>query len=287
MTADRGVLKDKKGRVPVQAMTLAYHDVVENENVGDGGLRPHAAHYSLGRVTFRQHLESLEAKSSGMSVGAIDRFRRWEKDIPLFLTFDDGALGSYTCVANELEGLNWRGHFFIVSSWIGRPGFLGASQIRELRGRGHVIGSHSASHPERMANLGREELQKEWTVSCAVLSDVLGEKVRVASVPNGYYTRAVGKAAASAGIEVLFTSEPTMSARLVEGCMILGRYSLQAGDPPALAGALTRERWPRLRQALLWKAKKVVKTVGGSAYLEVRTRLLSRESHRSKPSDPA
>ena len=42
------------------------------------------------------------------------------------------------CVADELEQMGWRGHFFITSDWIGRRGFLTAGQIRELRRRGHV-----------------------------------------------------------------------------------------------------------------------------------------------------
>ena len=50
-----------------------------------------------------------------------------------------------------LERYGWPGYFFVATDWIGRPGFLNAAQFRELDSRGHVIGSHSCSYPERMA----------------------------------------------------------------------------------------------------------------------------------------
>src|SRR6185369_13587012 len=125
------------------------------------------------------------------SVRVIEGFPKQTQERSIFLTFDDGAIGSYTCIADELEKLNWRGHFFIVSDWIGRPGFVNGREIRELDGRGHIIGSHSRSHPERMSHLKRHELQAEWSESSSALSDVLGKPTTVASVPNGYFSKAV------------------------------------------------------------------------------------------------
>ena len=262
----------------LKAIALAYHDVFENELFDDKSIRHHAERYALNRKKFREHLVSIPPQPPGSGVSTIGHFHEWENRIPIFLTFDDGALGSFTCVADELEKYNWRGHFLIVSSWIGRAGFMDARQIRELASRGHIIGSHSCSHPERMANLAWKDLEKEWRESCSVLGDVLGEKVRVASVPNGYYSAAVARTAAAAGLEILFNSEPTQSTTLMDGCLVIGRYSIQAGDAPTLTGALTTEQWPRWRQKLLWDAKKAAKFVGGPAYLAMRTFLLSRRA---------
>jgi len=197
--------------------------------------------------------------------------------VPLFLTFDDGAVSSYTCVAGELEQRGWRGHFFVTTDWTGRPGFLAARQIRELHARGHVIGSHSCSHPARMSKLSWEELLREWKESCAILSDILQEPVVTASVADGYYSLKVGKAAAAAGIQVLFTSEPSAKVSNVDGCLILGRYSIQSHTPARVSGAIAaRNRWPRLRQAILWQAKKPVKALAGESYFTIRRLLLSR-----------
>jgi peptidoglycan/xylan/chitin deacetylase (PgdA/CDA1 family) len=180
-------------------------------------------------------------------------------------------------VTDELEKYGWRGHFFITTDWIGRPGFLDRQQIRELHRRKHVIGSHSCIHPERMSHLGWAELMREWSESCAILSDILGEQVRVASVPGGYYSRNVGKTAAAAGIEVLFTSEATAAASVLDGCLILGRYFIQMHTPPGESGAIAAGHiLPRWRQSVLWGAMKPVKALTGQRYSTIRDYLISR-----------
>jgi hypothetical protein len=210
-------------------------------------------------------------------VTTVDQLASQNGDTPVFLTFDDGALGSYTCVADALEKNGWRGHFFIITDWIGRPGFLDARMIRELRERGHVIGTHTCSHPARMSHLDWPELERAWSESCRTLFDILGERVRVGSVPNGCYTRKVGQAAAAAGIEILFTSEPTEAAVILDGCVILGRYCIRRDTPSALSGAIAAGRtWPRWRQTLVWKAKKPARALGGDSYLAFRRYLISR-----------
>ena len=108
----------------------------------------------------------------------------------MFLTFDDGGESAYTTIAPLLERRSWRGHFFVTTSYVGRPGFLTAHQIRVLHERGHSVGSHSHSHPAWMASCNASDLEKEWVTSAQILSDILGEPARVASVPGGDYSPA-------------------------------------------------------------------------------------------------
>jgi peptidoglycan/xylan/chitin deacetylase (PgdA/CDA1 family) len=233
--------------------------------------------YKLDRQNFHNHMLSIRQQPKEVTVCSLDRLRLWEERTPVFLTFDDGELGAYKYVADELEEHHWRGHFFIVTDWIGRRGFLDRRQIRELRSRGHVIGSHSCSHPEFMSHLSWHELMREWSDSCAALSDILGEQIRVASVANGYYSRNVGKAAAAAGIEVLFTSEAIAGTSVLDGCLILGRYSIQTHMPARVSGAIAAAHiWPRWRQTVLWQAKKPIKRLTGESYLAIRRYLIPR-----------
>jgi peptidoglycan/xylan/chitin deacetylase (PgdA/CDA1 family) len=258
----------------MKAMSLGYHDVTDGTN---GTLQGYRALYKLDREDFRKHMRCIRDRGQEVTVRSIDQFREWKGEVPAFLTFDDGELGSYTCVAPELELHGWRGHFFITTDWIGRQGFMDRRQIRELRECGHVIGSHSCTHPSRMSKLGRDELMKEWSESCTILSEILGEKVRVASVPDGYYSRQVGEAAAAAGIEVLFTSEATATTSVLDGCLILGRYFIQIHTPPAISGAIAAgQTWPRLRQTLLWEMKRPVKALTGETYFAIRRYLVSQ-----------
>ena len=94
-----------------------------------------------------------------------------------------------------------------------------------------------------MAALTRAELDREWRQSIARLSAVLGDPVKVASVPGGYYSREVGESAAAAGIEALFTSEPTAHgrdaewlprARPLRGAARDGAASGPPASPPAV-----------------------------------------------------
>jgi len=257
----------------MRAISLTYHGVTgeaHEASTGRGSL------YMLDRHRFHDHMLSIRQQPSEVMVSSLDRFRLW-KEIPVFLTFDDGELGAYKYVADELEEHNWRGHFFIITDWIGRRGFLDRQQIRELRSRGHVIGSHSCSHPERMSSLSWRELMAEWSNSCGALSDILGERVRIASVANGFYSRKVGEAAAAAGVEVLFTSEATTATSVLDGCLILGRYSIQTHTPASVSGVIAAGHVrPRWRQTVLWKAKKPIKWLTGESYLAIRRYLIQR-----------
>ena len=82
---------------------------------------------------------------------------------------------------------------------IGSPGFLNADGLKDLSARGHVLGSHSASHPLAMSSLSRDELRREWRESVEALADVLGGRSDVASIPGGAYSSTVAETAGEAG----------------------------------------------------------------------------------------
>jgi hypothetical protein len=116
------------------------------------------------------------------------------------------------------------------------------------------------------------ELLDEWTTSTEVLSELIAGRVTTASVPGGHYARTVAEAATAAGIEALFTSEPTARCREVDGCLVIGRYVVQQGtSPAAVAGLASGALAPRVTQQVLWQSKKVAKRLGGRQYLRVRT----------------
>jgi len=242
---------------------MMYHDVVENGNFAASGFPGEGADlYKVDRREFARHLEAIQAAVDGA---------------PVSLTFDDGGASAYDPIAGMLEQYGWRGYFFVTSDWIGRPGFVNEEQIRELDWRGHVIGSHSCSHPTRMAHISWEQMLQEWKESTKRLAAIVGHAVTVASVPGGYYSRRVAQAAAQAGIQKLFTSEPTARTHVVDGCLVLGRYVVQRGMGPEWpAGFAAGKLGPRLRQAAVWKAKRVAKVLGGPLYLRAREALLRR-----------
>jgi len=257
----------------MNALSLGYHDVTEEDAVPETTRRPAAAHYRLSRPQFREHLEAI--RGAGRQVSKVAEPSA--SGSPLFLTFDDGGAGADSVAADELERVGWRGHFFITTDWIGCPGFLDARSIRELHRRGHVIASHTRSHPSRMSRLGWDELISEWKDSRSVLEDIVGEAVTSASVADGYYSREVGRAAAACGIRYLFNSEPTQLVAEVEGCLVFGRYAILASTTASQAMALAcGKRSACYRQSVSWRAKNLVKTIAGERYLDIRRAILAR-----------
>jgi peptidoglycan/xylan/chitin deacetylase (PgdA/CDA1 family) len=255
---------------------LMYHDVVpraQREAVGFPG--PLAARYKLEPAAFAAHLDALAA--TRLRVGTLDGGEPAPGQEPqVALTFDDGG-ASALFAAEELERRSWRGQFFVTTGRIGTPGFLTAEELRELARRGHVIGSHSRTHPTYMGKLARPQLDREWATSFAEIAEILGAPPRTASVPGGYLSPGVTAAAAAAGYELLFTSEP--SARVVHGALVVrGRYTIWATTPARVAAAYARgEPLACGKLWLEWNAKKLAKRASPAAYQALR-RVRARRS---------
>jgi peptidoglycan/xylan/chitin deacetylase (PgdA/CDA1 family) len=263
-----------------QIIVLEYHDVVPEGDFSSSGFSdPGADSYKMTTTTFEAHLAAVAATDAQAGMTARDALTppsgSGEPRARVLFTFDDGGRSAISEIAPRLEALGWRGHFFMTSARIGAPGFLAAAELRELHERGHVIGSHSHSHPIRMAACTPEALRSEWGDSVALLSDILGTKVRTASVPGGYFSRVVAEKAMEAGVEVLFTSEPTSRPMKVGSCTVLGRYTLRRDDAGTRAADLVAaSSGARLRQWSIWNTKKVLKALGGETYLRARARVL-------------
>jgi peptidoglycan/xylan/chitin deacetylase (PgdA/CDA1 family) len=257
----------------MESVALEYHDVIEEAAFAHSGFgHAGAMTYKMTPALFAAHMDRIArlAGSAPMRVtdGPIANGR-----LPIYLTFDDGGVAAHSHIADALERHDWRGHFFVTAGRIDTPGFLSTAEIRDLHRRGHVIGTHSLSHPRRMGACTPAEILNEWTQSTRILSDIVGQAVTVGSVPGGYYTSRVGHAAALAGLRVLFTSVPTSHSRVIDGCRLIGRYSLRSWTSPAAAAALAAGRWaPRASQWMVYHALWVLRTVLGDAYTRARDR---------------
>ena len=262
---------------PLKSTVLMYHDVVEpggSDASGFPGAGP--ARYKLEWKEFLEHLDALERVTTRGPDTVEALIERRTDPGSWSLTFDDGG-SSALRIGEQLAGRGWRGHFFVTTDFIGTPGFLTAGEIERLSEMGHVIGSHSCSHPRRMSSCSPSQLLHEWSSSVDVLSEIVGRRVSAASLPGGYYASSIAKAAHAAGITVLYTSEPERTARSSDGCLVIGRYPVLHGMPPArVADVVLGRRLPWLRRRASWGAAKVAKAVGGELYPKARAALLER-----------
>mgnify|MGYP002779687334 FL=1 len=242
------------------AVVLMYHDVTSPGGPPSGFEGPGPERYKVGAASFARHLDLLPGG-----------------DPPVVLTFDDGGASAHHPIADMLEGRGMRGVFLVTTGRIGTPGFLGREPIADLHRRGHVVGSHTVTHPHWMSRCSPAALAREWGESVAALEDIVGAPVACASVAGGHYSDAVGRAAAAAGIRTLFTSAPTRRAAAVDGCRLIGRYVVTADTPDATVARLARgDRVACARRAAAWRARSAARAVLGPAYERVRSALLAR-----------
>lgn len=259
----------------MQLTSIMYHDIVDDGDYGTSGFAgSHADIYKLDIAMFERHLELLGALGAGSCL--IDQCADLNEN-RVAITFDDGGESAYTHAADLLEKHDLRGHFFVATDFIDTPTFLKKEQIRELAKRGHVIGSHSASHPTRMASCTFDEMRREWRESVNILSDITREPVITASVPGGYFSRAVAEAAAESGIKFLFNSEPVTRVYDVDGCKVFGRYTIkQNTTADALAKIIRGRAFDKFQRYAFWNSKKIAKKIGGRIYVSATRRILER-----------
>lgn len=236
-----------------------YHDVTDSP--GESGFQnPNARIYKISVSHFIRNLAHI--LGSGCLLRTITNPENKSNFNTLslnYLTFDDGGVSAMTA-ADILDLNNVKGHFFITTNKIGCPGFMGESQIRELHERGHVVGSHSHTHPSRFDILTSDKMFQEWSISTRILAKITGQPTVAGSVPGGNVNHRVVQAAGLAGIRHLFTSCPTYQTRLLSGVQIYGRLRVRRSTTLLLCrwGSHMYMIWPI---TALWYLKRVVRNV--------------------------
>jgi peptidoglycan/xylan/chitin deacetylase (PgdA/CDA1 family) len=262
-----------------RVITLLYHDVIQGSDPdasGFSGANP--AEYKLSVDDFETHLSAINSALRVPVIRPEDIDGPSFDTPPVLLSFDDGGVSAYEHIAPMLESYGWRGCFFITTDRIDTPAFVSHEQIKDLHRRGHVIGSHSCSHPKKISECSRDDLLDEWQRSLAVLSDIVGERVTVASVPGGFYSRQIAESAAESGVKMLFTSEPVQRIAYVDGCAVIGRFSVKRGMGSLVPVEFVQgNRSRRFRHYAYWNIKKAAKAASGPVYPWLRSLYLSRK----------
>lgn len=253
---------------------LMYHEVTDDPKTS-GFQRPGALPYTLSRAAFAAHLNAIAGGPLAPElVSEVDLNSNGNgTHRHLLLTFDDGG-ASAMYIAEELARRGWKAHFFIITSRIGERTFLKPSDIKTLRSAGHIVGTHSHTHPDIFRRLPRELMTTEWQVSRAILEGLLGEPCTAASVPGGDISRVVLESASDAGMRFLFTSEPLLTPERIGDTWVLGRVILKAGVSPTTIRQLVAFRG--------WQRAQLIRRLGGIAralfpplyaqYVRLRTR---------------
>jgi peptidoglycan/xylan/chitin deacetylase (PgdA/CDA1 family) len=254
---------------------LMYHEVTDDPKTS-GFQRPGALPYTLTKAAFARHLDAIAGGQLKPELVSELDLSGHGAPRHVLLTFDDGG-ASALYAAEELQRRGWKAHFFIITGRIGERTFLKPADIKTLRDMGHVVGTHSHTHPDIFRALPRELMTTEWRVSRAILEGLLGEPCVTASVPGGDISRVVLESAGDCGIRYLFTSEPLLRPERIGDTWVFGRVILKAGVSAATIRQLVSFRgWQRVQ--LLRRLGGIARALFPPLYAQY-VRLRTRERH--------
>ncbi len=259
------------GEMPV--ITLEYHDVIAGTDWNSSGFPGNSANsYKMSAALFDAHLDAVGriANDTGRDVREID-FARPSAPVVMF-TFDDGGSSALHPIADALERHGWRGHFLVE-----RPAAL-------------MLGVPDARRPRRAASSRphrRQPLRKPIRPACRCCRGLTEERewqrsrqpARGGSRRSGdrrlgarrLFRQCDGAGRRDGRDPLALHLEPESRVQVVDGCVVIGRFTLRQQSSAGVARALVGG-WPgaRMAQWLKWNAKKVAKRAAGDTYLRVR-----------------
>lgn len=262
-----------------RVVSLMYHDIsrqgAKSSKFTSNDLE---TKYIISFEKFEHQIEKLSSLTRHKYlVNDPLKFKENEKDNPVLITFDDGKSGIVDAAA-VLESYGFRGYFFVIASKVGKNGYVSKEEILSLWQRGHIIGTHSLTHPKKISELEYKDILHEWKESSRILSSIIGDHVKAAAVPGGFCSKDVIRAAEECGIIMLFNSEPVTSVNHYGNISILGRYNIYSSDKDSIITKLTRpEGFERQKRFLAWNIKKLIKKALGKYFISVKRLLVNNQ----------
>lgn len=220
---------------------LMYHEVVPHWSASAGS----EAWFAVSKQAFERQLALIaEAGFAGCSLE--DALAR-PGERRVAITFDDGSAGQHLGAFPALIARRMTATFFVTTGWIGRPGYVSWSALREMKAAGMSIQSHTHSHPF-LSELGAEQVRDELVRSKDALDQGLEQATDALSLPNGDWPRAAARhLVREAGYALVATSRWGVNragAGAGDGPLRVRRCTVR-GEPTALAfqRVLRRDAW--------------------------------------------
>ncbi len=185
-------------------VVLMYHGVISSVEDIPPQRDIGANIYDVTTENFRSQMEWL--KKNDYRPSLIGDFNLTEKNQRnIILTFDDGEMNNFIKALPILKNLAFPAYFFIIVKRVGKPGYMGWEQIKELHHQGMAIGSHGLSH-EILTDLKDTQIEEELTASKRTLENNLGFPIEALSIPRGFCNKKIIDMAHYAGYKYIFVS---------------------------------------------------------------------------------
>ena len=239
-----------------------FHDVYHERKEESGFQNSNALIYKLSAQSFEEIVRFISENNKGKKC---------------IVTFDDGGESFINIIVPILDKYNIRGHFFIATDFIGTKGFVSEEQLIEMRRRGHIIGSHTASHCPDLSSMSNEEIRKEWESSIFRLNEILNEAITEVSIPNGNYDRRTLECLSTIdGIERVFTSFPSSDVQRFKSISVVGRYGIREGMTEEVVNRILHSRYYRFILKMRKAVLSVLKKIFGDRYEALKNICLKR-----------
>jgi peptidoglycan/xylan/chitin deacetylase (PgdA/CDA1 family) len=169
---------------------LMYHYI----RYVDAGADPVGYGLSVTPEQFSAQLDWLRAAGyEAVRMDAVAACMRGEGLCParaVALTFDDGYMDAYTAALPILQQHGYLATFYLVSGFVGQPGYMGWDEARALHAAGMEIGAHSLTHPD-LTTLGLEDMRAQVAQSGALIAAEIGAPVVSFCYPAGRFNDTV------------------------------------------------------------------------------------------------
>ena len=166
---------------------LEYHKVTSNPESFD-------EIYNVPPAEFSAQLDYLQENGyTTITLNDYIRAKRYGKKLPekpIVLTFDDGYENNYSEMLPILEAHNMTAVVYVITNYLGKPGYLTFEQVKEMQQRGIEIGSHSADHLP-LPTLNENFLDNQIRQSKILLEWSGLEPLGSFSYPNGIYNQEI------------------------------------------------------------------------------------------------
>jgi peptidoglycan/xylan/chitin deacetylase (PgdA/CDA1 family) len=225
-----------------------YHAVSDQ-----AGLAQADPQYTVSPAGLRAQLRCLaEQQMQACSVLGLLAKPAWPQR-RVALTFDDGHV-SNAWVAQELAGAGASADFFINPGRMGRAGYLGWADVREMAALGMSIQSHGMDH-RYLDEMSAVEVDDDLRRSKGMIEDRLGQPVCLFAPPGGRRSPGLAGAAQALGYRRVCSSRPGW----------WHRNGTQAEVPRMAVLASTSlaqwQRWAQQRNSELWRQRSRYETL--------------------------
>jgi len=153
--------------------------------------------------TFDQQMKYLkENRYRVISLAELLNFLKYRKAIPkrsVVITIDDGYVSTYEIAYPVLKKYGFAATLFVYTDFVGSCGrAVTWNQLREMKGRGFEVGSHSVTHADLTLKRGEEteevylrRIKEELLVSKRIIDKQLKQETLHIAFPNGRYNQRI------------------------------------------------------------------------------------------------